>query len=174
LGPIHGAAASLPLPLCGCSKGCYNVQLAIHGLSWVMLWLVWSSLGRKTSTLSSTGQLQEHEKPALGPIHSAAAPLHFLCVGPAKDVTMCNWQFMACLGSCCALFGAALGEKRAHCPRQDSYRSMKNQLWVPFIVLLHHSTSSVWPAKDVSMCNWQFMACLESCCALFGAAFGEK
>ena len=36
-------------------------------------------------------------------------------------------------------------------------------------VLLLYFISSVWvgPAKDVTMCNWQFLVCLVSCCVSF-------
>jgi hypothetical protein len=44
-------------------------------------------------------RLQDPHHPSLAP-SNAAAPLHFLCVGPSKDVTMCNCQFIVHLGLC--------------------------------------------------------------------------
>jgi hypothetical protein len=91
---------------------------------------------------------------------AAGAPLHFLYVGPTKDVTMCNWQFMVCLGACCALIGAALGEKCAHGPEWDTGGSLKNQQRAPSSAAAPLHFLCVGPTKDVTMCNWQFMVCL--------------
>jgi hypothetical protein len=94
---------TIPLPLHGTRKECYNVQLAILGPSRPTLCLSWGSLGWKWA--------ESHRLPksnfGLWVPSRASSPFHYLCMGQEKNVTMCNRQFMVHLRTCCASLGAA-------------------------------------------------------------------
>jgi hypothetical protein len=70
------------------------------------------------------------------------------------------------LGHMLCLFWSRLGWKWALCISMRLLWEPENQLWA-HPVLQHHSLSSVYSTKDVTMCNWQFMVCLGSCCDSF-------
>jgi hypothetical protein len=90
---------------------------------------------------------------------TAAAPLHHLCMGPAKDVTMHNWQFMVHLRPClplCLSWGRH-GWKWVQWHRAGQLREIKNQLWAPSNAAAPICYLCMGPAKEVTMVTPPFL-----------------
>jgi hypothetical protein len=87
--------------------------------------------------------------PWAGAQTSSLGELAFLCMGPAKNVTMCNWQFTVCLIWSCCLFslwssylknsGIALGSQTSSFGTHP--------------VLLHLFLFSVWVQQRMLQCS---------------------
>jgi hypothetical protein len=82
---------------------------------------------KHSATAQDNCRLQEPQHPSLAP-SNAAASLHFLCVGPSKDVTMCNCQYIVYLMGCAeCLLMQATGENEHSATAQDNCRLQEPQ-----------------------------------------------
>jgi hypothetical protein len=104
-------------PQCGSIKGCYNVQLPIHCLSYGLccecLLMQLACENEHSATARDNCRLPKQQHPLYMAPSNAAASLHFLCVVPSKEVTMCNCQFIVHLGLCWVTVDADYGWKWA-------------------------------------------------------------